>query len=116
MEKRKSCWMWFPIRFTSYEVRKNVAGEMELVMEKGVLNKRIEKMKLFKITDISYRRGLGNFFCGVSNLTLFSTDVSSSQLRIVKIRKGRDFMNHLEKVVASERERLNVTYKETNLV
>ncbi len=115
--KRRKCWLWFPIRFTKYEVmEKN--GDYELVITKGLLAKHINRIKLFKINDITYDRTLGNFFCGVANIKLETSDQSSrySGCTISKIRHAKDFMQHLEDLVQDERKRMNVTYSETTVI
>ncbi len=113
---RRTCWLWFPIRFSKYKIEKTFSGDLELICETGVLNKRIEKMKLYKVNDIGYNRTLGNFMFGVSNLRIHSSDKSCSVVNVTKIRGGRDFMTSLEEMVASERQRMNVTYAERNLM
>lgn len=113
---RRTCWLWFPIRFSKYRVEKTFSGDLELICETGILNKRIDKLKLFKVNDVSYSRTMGNFFFGVSNVTIHSADKSSGTKRIVKIRKGREFMTTIEEIVATERQRMNVGYAERNVM
>ena len=115
--KRRKCWLWFPIRFTKYEVvEKN--GDYELVITTGLLAKHINRIKLYRINDITFDRTLGNFFCGVANIILSTSDQSSkySGCTISKIRHAKDFMQKLEDLVQSERTRVNVTYSETNVI
>lgn len=116
IEKRRKCFLWFPIRTSKYELVKNFSDELELVVTTGILMKRIEKIKLFKITDISYQRSFGNLLCGVGTLTIHSSDASSSAQLIPKIRKPKQFMEMLERCIANERKRMKVGYTETNVV
>lgn len=117
IDRRKKCKLWFPISFTKYYIEENrLSKELELVASYGLISKRIEKTKLYKINDISYHRGIGNFFCGVANLTLHSADVSSPTLRIEKIRKSKLFMKFLEDKITEERIRMNVGYNETTVL
>lgn len=117
MEKRRECRLWFPIRFTKYYVEQNnLSKDLELVVVRGLISKKIEKTKLYKVNDISYDRGVGNFFCGVANLTVHSADASTPALRVNKIRKAKKFMKFLEDTIATERQRLDVKYTETNIV
>ena len=84
--KRRKCWLWFPIRFTKYEVmEKN--GDYELVITTGLLAKHINRIKLYRINDITYDRTIGNFFCGVAIqvaqfLKLDMLEISCKSLRI----------------------------------
>ncbi len=117
VDRRKKCKLWFPISFTKYYIEENrLSKELELVASYGLISKRIEKTKLYKINDISYQRGVGNFFCGVANLTLHSADASCPTLRIEKVRKARLFMSFLEEKITAERIRMNVGYNETTVL
>ncbi len=116
-EKRRQCRLWFPIKFTKFYVEENnLSKDLELVASKGLLSKSIEKTKLYKVNDISYNRGVGNFFCGVANLVVHSADTSSPALHINKIRKAKKFMKYLEDTIALERKRMNVGYNETTVL
>ena len=112
---RRKCWLWFPIRFTKYEVIKKY-DDLELVITKGLIAKNIEKIKLFKINDLTFNRTLGNFVCGVANIYVESSDTSARTLKIAKIKKAKQFLQELEEHVNNERIRVNVVYSETNIV
>jgi uncharacterized membrane protein YdbT with pleckstrin-like domain len=111
---RRKCWLWFPIRFTKYEVVEKY-DDLELVITKGLISKNIEKIKLYKINDLTYRRTLGNFIFGVANIIVESSDTSLRSCKITKIRCAKQFLQELEEKVNQERKRVNVVYSETNL-
>lgn len=111
----RKCWLWFPIRFTKYEVVKN-HDDYELIIHTGLIAKREERIKLFKVNDLSYHRGLGNWICGVGNITLRTSDVSTRTFTIEKIRRYRDFGFKLEELIDAERKRVKITYTETNII
>lgn len=113
--KKRKCWLWFPIRFTKYEVKQQF-DDIELVITTGLLAKREEKIKLYRINDISYHRSVGNFFFGVGNLTISSSDRTSSTTEITKIRRYKKFGNKLEELIYNERKRVGVSYSEANIV
>ena len=75
----------------------------------------IEKIKLYKINDLTYRRTLGNFIFGVANIIVESSDTSLRSCKITKIRCAKQFLQELEEKVNQERKRVNVVYSETNL-
>lgn len=115
LDCRRKCWLWFPIRFTKYEIiKKN--EDLELVITKGLIAKNIDKVKLFKINDLTYNRTLGNFLFGVANIIVDSSDSSAKRCKIAKIRGARQFLELLEERVNEERKRVKVSYSETNLV
>ena len=112
---RRKCWLWFPIRFTFYEIEKKY-DDIELKITSGLLSKKVEKIKLFKIQDISYSRSLGNLICGVGNVKLLSGDVSTPVITITKIKKAKEFMEKLEKMIHEERTRVGVVHQESNII
>ena len=113
MKKRK-CFWWFPIRLTTYEIVKN-HEDMELVITGGIINRRTEKLKLYRVTDISYNRSLGNFLFGQGNITLSTTERNGSSEVISKIHGYKEFGNKIEEIAYQERKRMNVGYKEHNV-
>jgi len=115
--KKRKCWLWFPIRFTTYSViEKN--GELELVIKSGLLSTHINKIKLYRINDLTYNRTIGNFFCGVANISVSSSDQSSKYggASISKIHGAKEFLRELEDLVQEERQRMNVRYTESNVI
>ena len=117
IDKRRMCFLWFPLRFTTYELV-NRNNEFELVITSGLLSKHINRIKLYRINDLTYDRSLGNWLFGVGNIIVSSTDPSnhSSHIRIEKIREAKDFLDTLERFVRKERQRMNVGYQETNII
>lgn len=112
---KRSCWLGMPIRFTKYSVGKNVSGEYELEVEYGLISKRIEKIQIVKIQDFSFYRTFFGFFLGVTNIRVKSGDRSTPTLYIKKIRKGQEFCNQLETLVADVRKEQGVKYNEKNI-
>ncbi len=112
---RRKCWLWFPIRFTFYKVERKY-DDVELIITSGLLSKKVEKIKIFKIQDISYSRSLGNLICGVGNVKLLSGDVSTPVITITKIKKPKQFMEELEKLIHDERNRVGVIHHESNMI
>lgn len=113
--KRRKCWLWFPIRFTKYEIIRSY-DDVELIITKGLISKHEEKIKLFRIQDISYNRSVGNFFMGVGNITIASSDITAKFVEIQKIRRSRKFQRVLEEYIDEERKSNNVTYKEASVL
>lgn len=116
IDKRRKCFLWFPIRFSKYELNKNFSDELELIVTTGLIVRRIDKIKLFKINDISYKRTVGNFFCGVATVTVHSSDSSAPTQELIKIKRAKKFMEILERNIAEERTRMKIAYRETNII
>ena len=113
--KRRKCFLWFPIRLEKYEIFK-LYDDYELKITYGLICKHEEKIKLFKINDITYSRSFANFFCGVGNIIINTSDPSAEKVKINKIRKYKKFGTKLERLIFEERKRLKIVYSETNLV
>ena len=113
MERRK-CFWWFPIRFTTYKIEKN-HEDLELIITSGLLSKRVDKLKLYRVTDINYNRSLGNFLFAQGNITLSTTERRGTNVSISKIHGYKEFGKEIEELVYQERKRMNVGYKEQNL-
>ena len=114
MQSRRKCFLWFPIRLTTYEIVKN-HEDLELVVNSGLINRRTEKLKLYRVTDIHYNRTLGNFLFGQGNVSLDTTERRGSSVSISKIHGYKDFGKEIEELSYQERKRMNVGYKENNL-
>ena len=52
---RRKCWLWFPIRFTFYEIEKKY-DDIELKITSGLLSKKVEKIKF---DNRYYRNDIG---------------------------------------------------------
>lgn len=115
--KKRRCVLWFPISLTTYEVVKS-REDYELIIKSGLIARHEEKIKLFKINDTTFDRSLSNFFFGVGNIILESSDASSRYGRccIQKIHGAREFQKQLEDLVFAERKRVNIKYTENNIV
>lgn len=112
---RRSCFWWFPIRFNTYEIVKHY-DDYELIWRKGFFSRSEERLKLYRVNDISFHRSFGNFLFGVGNVIVRSSDASSKSLTITKIRNYREFGKLLDDVAHKERQRVGVKYEETNLI
>lgn len=115
--KKRKCLWWFPIRFTTYTIEEN-HGDLELVIRSGLISRNINKIKLYRINDLTYDRSFGNFFFGVANIIVSSSDQSSrhSNCEIEKIHGAREFLKILDEHVHKERQRVNVQYTESNVI
>lgn len=112
---KRKCFMWFEIRFTTYTILKN-NGDYELVVNKGLISKHIEKIKLFKVLDVSSSRSIGQAIFGTGSIRLHSTDKSASYIEIENIHNYMEFAVQIERLAAEEKERLQVKYHETNII
>ncbi len=113
--RKRGCWLGLPIRLTKYSVGKNLSGDYDLEIESGLISKKIEKVSLVKIQDLSFYRTFFGFFLGVSNIKVHSGDRNTPVMTIKKIRRGRAFCNQLEQLVSDIRKEQGVKYDEKNI-
>jgi Bacterial membrane flanked domain. len=102
--------MWFPITFTTYEIRKKDDTDLELRVKTGLISAKEEKIKLYKINDISFNRGIMNFLFGVGNLTINSSDKSSNGLFTIKKYIKLKRFSHYWKTIRKKKEREWASY------
>ena len=114
--RKRSCLLWFPIQLKSYTLKK-VYDDWELIFVKGLISKHEEKIKIYKINDITYHRSFRDFFFGVGNLTIESSDEScDGKLEIVRIHGYKRFGKTIEQLTHEERKRVNIKYNETSII
>ena len=94
--QRRKCKFGLPIGLTKYEVIEKY-NELELVITKGIISKRISKYKVKDISELSYSRSFFNFFFGVANVKVsFNTRVV---VVLSKIKKADDFISKFEEIL-----------------
>lgn len=116
LSSRRKCFLGLPVRLTKITVEKGASGDLELIIEKGLFKKSIEKVKIYKIRDTAYFRSFFQFFMGVGNVMIWSSDSASSKIYLTKIRKGNKFTKYIEERASAERKRLNVRYSEASIL
>ena len=91
---------YFKMMGTNYRITTR-----RLVVESGVLSKKLEQVDLYRVTDYSVERPFGQRLLGTGNLILETVDRSSSQVQVRDIKT--DVVALYEKVrSATEADRL----------
>ncbi len=118
LAKKRECFLGLPITFTTYKLVKVNDEDIELHIKSGLISVSTTKVKLYKVTDVDYNRGFFDFFFGVGNLVLKSNDKSSrgGTFYIDYIHGAKKFAELIEDYVMSERKRMNVTYREVEVM
>ncbi len=99
--KERSRWLFLglPWTFTKYEIRDNV-----LTVIKGFFTVKEDDCYMYKISDVEITSSLMQRICGMSTITLFTSDVTDRTIVMKNIKHGREIKDFL--LQASESARL----------
>jgi len=104
---RKRTIFGLPLSFTKYSLDKE-----RLFIEQGFLNKREDEVRLYRITDVSISRTLGQRIFGVGTIHCCSADKTLGDFDIKNIKKSRDVKEMLSNMVDDVRDRKRVSSRE----
>ena len=96
-----------PLSFTTYKLT-----EQKLTVETGLLSKREEEIRLYRIMDITLVRPLGQRLFGVGTIHLCTADKSTPEIDILKIKHPTEVKNMLSDMIEAERDRKRVSARE----
>lgn len=91
--KDRKHWMWFPFSFTTYRVENG-----RLYHKSGLFSTVENECLLYRITDISLKRTLGNKIFGTGSIYLTTRDASDRLLilkNVVNAQKVKDMLSHM---------------------
>ena len=104
---RKRIVFGLPWTFTRYTLT-----EEKLLIETGLLNKREEEVRLYRILDFTLKRPLGQRLWGLGTIHVCSADKSCPEFDICRIPDSRRVKELLSDQVESERERKRISGRE----
>ena len=82
-QDRKRTIFGLPWSFTKYKLYPD-----KLVVESGLLNKKEDELRLYRVMDNSLERTLGQRIFGLGTIKLLTADKSSPELFIKRIKKS----------------------------
>ena len=100
-------WLWFPFSFTTYYVKGG-----RLYVSSGLFSSREDECLLYRITDISLTRSLGQKICGTGTIHMNTKDRSTPVIHLENIKNPSRVKDMLSNLIESEREAHNVVGKE----
>ncbi len=108
MRERKR-WAFFgiPWTFTKY-----ILTEKKLIIEKGFFHQTVNEILLYRVTDMTLDRTLGQRIFGLGTLTVFSHDKTNPNLVIKNIKHTKDFKDALSEAVEKDRIRMKMRRNE----
>ena len=75
----------FRLKMTCYEVT-----EDRIEWSRGILNRRVDNIDMFRVIDLKLRRSLLDCMLGIGTVELITTDKTDPQFKFEKIRKARE--------------------------
>jgi len=96
--KDRKHWMWFPFSFTKYWIENG-----RLHTERGFFHTTENECLLYRITDVSLRRTLGNKLFGTGTIRLTTRDVSDPTIHLTNIVNPRGVKSMISEMVEKAR-------------
>lgn len=93
-EDKKRTIFGLPLSFTKYTLTHDI-----LYVSNGVLTKREEELRLYKVTDISLARSLGQRMMGLGSILLESSDKSTPMLILENVKNSQVIKDRLSQLV-----------------
>ena len=108
MRERKR-WIFFgiPWTFTKY-----ILTEKKIVIQQGLLKSVENEILLYRVTDLSLTRTLGQKIFGLGTLTVYAHDKTNPTLEIKNIKHVRLFKDTLSEAVEKDRLRMKMRQSE----
>jgi len=104
---RKRTIFGLPLSFTRY-----CLTEEKLMISTGLFSVKEEEIRLYRIRDLSLKLKFSDRIFGLGSIHICSSDSSTPELTMTKIKKARYVKELLSQKVESERDRKRVTTRE----
>ncbi len=106
-KQRKRIWCGLPWTFTVYSM-----SEDRLFIDRGLLTKQQDEIRLYRILDVSLRRTLGQRIFGMGTIHICSSDKSMKDFDIINIKNSREIKEMISENVEAQREKKRVYSRE----
>lgn len=106
-KQRKRIWCGLPWTFTVYSM-----SEDRLFIDSGVLNKRQDEIRLYRILDVSLRRSLGQRIFGMGTIHICSSDKTMKDFDLINIKNSQEIKEMISESVEEQREKKRVYSRE----
>ncbi|MBO6215266.1 MAG: PH domain-containing protein [Lachnospiraceae bacterium] len=104
---RKRIWCGLPWTFTVYSF-----DDERFFVESGVLNKKEDEVRLYRIKDLTVTRSFIQRIFGMGTIHVDSADKTLKCFDIVNIKNVKEVKEELSKKVEAERDRKRVGMRE----
>lgn len=106
-QDRKRTFLGLPWSFTRYFL----TGE-KLIIDTGFFSRNEEEIRLYRITDVTLRRTLGERLFGLGTIHCCSGDKTTPEFDILHIKNPRDVKEQLSDMIEQERMKRRVSVRE----
>lgn len=100
-------WLCFPFSFTKYYIQ-----DGRLFVSSGLFSSREDECLLYRITDISMTRSLGQKIWGTGTIHLNTKDRTTPVIHLENITRPAEVKHMLSDLIEQERRKHNVVGKE----
>ena len=104
---RKRLWCGLPWTFTVYSF-----DDEKIIVDTGILTKKQDEVRLYRIQDISVTRTLLQRIFGMGTIHICSKDKSLGNFDFINIKDVMTVKDDLSKRVEAERDRKRVSVRE----
>ena len=104
---RKRIIFGLPCSFTRYRLTDD-----KLIISTGLLSTKEEEIRLYRIMDITLKRTLGDKLWGLGTIHLCSSDKTTPEIDIKRIRKSTEVKEMLSDMIEVARRKNRVTSRE----
>lgn len=105
--ERKRTLFGLPLSFTTYHLTNE-----KLLIRTGILNRKEEEIRLYRIMDMTLHRSLGERIFGLGTIHCNSADKSTPEFDIARIKQSEKIKNQLSDLVEKERENKRISGRE----
>lgn len=105
--ERKRTLFGLPLSFTVYTLT-----EDKLLIEKGILNKVQEEVRLYRIIDLTLNRSLEERIFGLGTIHCCSGDRSTPEFDILRVKKSQVVKDLLSETVENARKKNRIGTRE----
>ena len=92
-------WRWLEVRSTVYTLT-----DQRLKFSRGVLSKTVDDLELYRVRDTKLQQTLWERLFGLGELTLFTTDASTPEVRLRWIHDAEKVRETLRRLVEARRD------------
>ena len=104
---RKRIIFGLPWTFTKYKLT-----ESKLLIETGILSRKEEEVRLYRIMDVTLNRTLGERIFRLGTIHCCSADKTTPEFDIKRVKNAKQIKDLLSDMVEQERERRRVGTRE----
>lgn len=106
-QDRKRTFFGLPWSFTRYFITNE-----KVLIDVGLLSRTEEEIRLYRITDVTLKRSLGERIFGLGTIHCCSGDKSTPEFDIKHIKKPRETKEMLSNLVEAERNERRIGLRE----